>query len=134
MIGRNNPLNIRYSPFNTWKGQRGQTRGFCNFSELKFCFRAALIIIRKSYFNRGLKSYEQIISSWAPSSENNTKSYICYICNKCLAMPFDVPNCIEDFACLFYYMWCFEQGSKNRPSLSIADIEIIISELDLNVF
>ena len=134
MIGRNNPLNIRFSPFNTWRGQRGQTKGFCNFSDLKYCFRAALIIIRKSYFKRGIWSYGQIISSWAPSSENNTKSYISYICNKCLAESSDVPNSIEDFATLFYYMWCFEQGSKNRPNLSIADIKIIISELDLNDF
>ena len=79
MIGRNNPLNIRYSPFNTWKGQRGQTKGFCNFSELKYCFRAALIIIRISYFKRGIKSYYQIISSWSPSSENITNIRISII-------------------------------------------------------
>lgn len=123
MIGRNNPLNIRYNPCNIWQGQSGNTRGFCNFRSLVHGLRAVVKIL-VSYRKRGLRTYSDIITTWAPPSENKTASYIKYVCDKCKVLSCDIPNDIESFSTLIYYMWCFEQGKS--PTLTIAEIESII--------
>lgn len=42
---KNNPFNIRYNPENNWKGQIEPKNGFCQFSDIRYGFRAAYIII-----------------------------------------------------------------------------------------
>ena len=75
----NNPCNIRRSTRQVWKGEtKGADKSFCTFSERKYGYRAALIIIR-SYMKRGLNTIEKIISTWAPSVENNTQNYIRFV-------------------------------------------------------
>lgn len=74
-IINNNPLNIRYSPMNVWKGQTGSNKGFCVFTELKYGYRAALVLL-SNYVKRGNVSIQAIISRWAPASENDTAAYI----------------------------------------------------------
>lgn len=74
-IANCNPLNIRYSPMNRWKGQTGCNRGFCTFTSMKYGIRAALVLLR-NYKKRGIVTLQDIISTWAPSIENDTKSYI----------------------------------------------------------
>ena len=74
----NNPLNIRFSKSNNWKGQSGENKGFCVFETRKYGYRAAFINLR-SYSKRGLNTIEKIIMSWAPPVENNTESYIKYV-------------------------------------------------------
>lgn len=139
MIGRNNPLNIRYNPCNYWFGQSGKTQGFVNFRDLKFGIRAAAILLIRSYryIEHGdfkPRTYSQLIHRFAPSSENPTGNYVKYVCDKCSCLPFDCPVSVEDFATLIYYMWCFEQGSKNPPTLTVADIEEIIVEFELDKY
>lgn len=70
-----NPLNIRFSPNNNWKGQTGCNRGFCTFIDMEHGFRAALVLLR-NYLRRGLVTPRQIISNWAPANENDTEAYI----------------------------------------------------------
>lgn len=74
-IRNNNPLNIRYSPMNHWKGQDGSCRSFCRFTSLEFGYRAALILLR-NYVKRGHDCIAAIIGRWAPASENDTQAYI----------------------------------------------------------
>lgn len=74
----NNPLNIRYTPMNTWRGQTGSRKGFCEFDSLKNGYRAALVLLR-NYIAHGHRTIHQIISRWAPASENNTKAYIRFV-------------------------------------------------------
>lgn len=73
----NNPLNIRFSIMNTWKGQIGFEKGFCKFDTLEHGFRAALVLLC-NYHRKGYDSVEKIVTRWAPPSENNTKAYITY--------------------------------------------------------
>lgn len=131
MIGRNNPLNIRYSPVNKWQGQSGYTKGFCNFRNIFCGIRAAAKLLMQSYPRQGFKTYDKIINRWAPPSENSTNNYLSYICDKCKVFPFDCPVSVEDYATLIYYMWCFEQGSKYRPDRTIADIELMINDIEI---
>lgn len=111
MIGRNNPFNIRYNPKNKWKGQDGDTRGFCNFVSLEFGVRAAAYLLIKSYRQKGLVTYSEIISRFAPSSENETGNYISFVCSKLHVFPFDEVSSLGAYAGLLHYMWIFEQGS-----------------------
>lgn len=72
-----NPGNIRFNPANDWKGGIGQdVDGFVVFSESKYGVRAASKLL-DSYYNRHhLHSVRDIITRWAPPSENDTESYI----------------------------------------------------------
>ena len=45
-----NPLNIRFSPMNSWKGQIGDRKGFCQFEQFYYGCRAALVLL--SYYVR----------------------------------------------------------------------------------
>ena len=74
-IRNNNPLNIRFSPMNNWRGQIGCNHGFCEFDTMEHGFRAAIVLLH-NYVKRGYDNVYEIISRWAPKSENNTKAYI----------------------------------------------------------
>jgi hypothetical protein len=74
-FGINNPGNIRYNSANNWVGQTGQQNGFCVFDTLAHGVRAMGILLTK-YYEGGLTTVTQIISKWAPSSENATGAYI----------------------------------------------------------
>ena len=78
---RNNPLNIRYSEKNEWLGQTGERNGFCVFSEEKFGWRAAFVLL-KNYYKKGYRSVSQIVHRFAPASENPTSSYVSFVCDK----------------------------------------------------
>ena len=72
----NNWLNIRISN-NNWQGKiANNTDGqFEQFETPELGIRAATRNIR-TYGQRGLQTVKDIISTWAPTSENNTASYI----------------------------------------------------------
>lgn len=98
MIGKNNPLNIRYNHLNKWKGQIGQTRGFVDFSDLFYGVRAALYLVKISYARKGKVTISEIISTFAPPSENDTLTYIEFVCRRLKLFPFDAP--------VTKYAWC----------------------------
>ena len=73
-----NPLNIRRSK-DQWKGlAEAQTdRAFCQFKSLEYGWRAAFYLLTRTYYHKHrLYTIRGIISRWAPSSENDTRSYI----------------------------------------------------------
>ena len=73
----NNPLNIRKSAANAWKGKvvPGSDSAFEQFISMPYGYRAALYLIRK-YIGQGNNTIRKIVGKWAPPSENNTSSYI----------------------------------------------------------
>ena len=82
-IRNNNPLNIRQNPANNWQGlKKEQTdKSFCQFTEMKWGLRAAIRLM-ENYIRRGAQTPRQIISRWAPPSENNTSGYITQACQR----------------------------------------------------
>ena len=74
-----NPLNIRYSPLNKWKGMLRSEKGFCVFCSFDYGLRAAVITLRTYVNKHHLTDVEDIIKRFAPSSENNTSAYISYV-------------------------------------------------------
>ena len=75
-----NPLNIRYSKSVKWQKQTGMFKGFVRFESFQWGYRAAVKILR-SYHLRGIRSIRDIISTWAPPTENNTEAYIANVVN-----------------------------------------------------
>lgn len=130
MIGINNPLNIRYSKVNKWKGQNGCNSAknnplskFCNFTHVKFCIRAAAIILMHSYRKRGITSYGKIISTFAPVSENNVGDYTKFVCDSLHVSPFDDCTTLGNYSGILHYMMIFESGKENAlPAHFIRDI------------
>lgn len=118
MIAKNNPFNIRNNRKNKWQGQIGSRKGFCMFSDLKYGVRAAAIIIR-NYYEHGLVTPRQIITRFAPPSENDTGSYISFVCVSYL--PADEPLCgDQQFVRLLERMSAFE--GNPIPWLRISEI------------
>ena len=74
-IRNNNPGNIRHG--DNWVGMASVQKddSFVTFTDAKYGIRAMVKIFR-SYRNRGLVTLSQIISTWAPTNENDTLSYI----------------------------------------------------------
>lgn len=82
--------NVRYSSRNNWRGQvTPPERGFCRFTDCYFGFRAVALTIR-SYLRAGLVTYQEIITRYAPPSENKTDYYIRMVCSFCGSRPTDL--------------------------------------------
>jgi hypothetical protein len=75
-IRNNNPLNIRRGV--QWRGLRdfATDKAFCEFKSMDYGFRAAFCILRTYFSKRGVRTLRQLISRWAPPTENNTEAYI----------------------------------------------------------
>ena len=91
----NNPLNIRRSAANKWQGetkalpQRGSGEGashgtgegaFCSFIDISYGLRAAFCILRTYRNKYKAVCIEDIVTRWAPPTENDTQKYIHDVC------------------------------------------------------
>lgn len=81
-IRNNNPLNIRIG--NTWLGERSNPtdQEFEEFVSMEYGLRAAFLILRRYIRRYGKNTITSIVSTWAPSTENNTIRYIDTVCAK----------------------------------------------------
>ncbi len=81
-IRNNNPLNIRIG--NTWLGERANPvdQEFEEFVTMEYGLRAAFLILRRYIRRYGKNTVTSIVSTWAPSSENNTLKYIDTVCHR----------------------------------------------------
>ena len=88
-IRNNNPLNIRRGK-SGWKGEvrlgtppNGGDRGglFCRFVSIEWGIRAAFVLLHTYATKYGANCIRDIISKWAPPTENNTEQYIKNVCN-----------------------------------------------------
>lgn len=75
-IRNNNPGNIEYNG-TPWRGLASPPSDgrFCIFTDARFGIRAMARILA-TYQSRGVDSLPEIISTWAPESENDTQGYI----------------------------------------------------------
>ena len=70
-----NPLNIRATNID-WAGKSGSNKGFEVFSNSEYGYRAAAKNLYTYNERDNLKSVRDIVTKWAPPSENNTNSYV----------------------------------------------------------
>ena len=75
----NNPLNIRIG--NSWLGEveNPTDKEFEQFQAMVFGLRAGFILLRRYIRRYGLDTIRDIISRWAPASENHTAKYIEFV-------------------------------------------------------
>lgn len=77
----NNPGNIRYGNFAIRHGAIGENKGFAVFPNMTSGFTAAQELLT-TYGKQGLNTIEQVISKWAPATENDTKGYAAHVAKK----------------------------------------------------
>lgn len=89
-IRNNNPLNIRIG--NTWLGEVKEPTdpAFEQFISMPYGVRAGFIILRRYIRRYHLNTVPKVISTWAPSSENNTTRYIDTVCSLSKIAPDEV--------------------------------------------
>ncbi len=78
-----NPGNIRHSA-SRYRGEVRPSRdaAFKQFESLEWGYRALFVTLRTYARKYGLKSIREMISRWAPPSENATESYIRAVCER----------------------------------------------------
>lgn len=79
-IRNNNPLNIRIG--NVWLGEVREPTDpdFEQFISMVYGVRAGFVLIRRYIRHYHRTTIPQVIAAWAPSSENNTTTYIDKVC------------------------------------------------------
>lgn len=89
-IRNNNPLNIRIG--NTWLGERPKPTDdeFEEFVKIEYGYRAAFCILRRYIRRYNKNTIAAIISTWAPTNENNTQRYIDFVAAQLKISPADV--------------------------------------------
>ena len=120
-IRNNNPLNIRIG--NTWLGERHPSEcddpSFEQFISMEYGLRAGFCILRRYIRHYHRNTLSQVISSWAPSNENETTRYIDFVSKKakCAA---DAVILFEDKAtmcAIVQAMAQFECGEVLKPAI-----------------
>jgi hypothetical protein len=106
-IRNNNPLNLRHLTSVTWQGElignegrlpsQKKEQDFCVFKHPKYGIRAAAMQLLTYQRRDRLKTTEQMISKYAPPSENNTVAYINFVTTETGIDP-KKPVSIKDFA------------------------------------
>ena len=82
-IRNNNPLNIRRTAKDQWKGLRAQ--------QTEYGWRAAFYLLTRTYYHKyRLFTIRAIINKWAPPQENLTSTYIENVC-RLTGIPPDAP-------------------------------------------
>ena len=94
-LRNNNPGNIRRSS-DVFQGEIASTdKAFKQFKTMAWGYRAIFCILRTYYRNYHLKTIRQLIGRWAPSSENDTESYVSQVSDYS-GIPADDPITITD--------------------------------------
>lgn len=75
-IRNNNPGNLRAVSGIDWKGAVGESGGFTKFSRPEYGVRATALNLYASQEKHGNNTVREIITRWAPPSENDTDAYV----------------------------------------------------------
>ncbi len=84
-IRNSNPGNIRLSD-TRFKGevQPSQDSAFKQFCSLEWGYRAMFVVLNTYAQKYRLRTIRQMISRWAPPSENNTDAYVASVSNEAM--------------------------------------------------
>lgn len=122
-----NPLNIRQT-HEKWLGQEFSEGHFCKFRTLYYGIRAAIKLLYNYRLKYGLKTPRQIVSRWAPPTENDTKAYIQFVADQCTDgkpdKEIDFKN-DRQICCLFFAMAKMESGLTPDPMVTPTVYDII---------
>ena len=110
MIAKNNIFNIRAGQAQ-WLGMTGTRRGFVEFETREYGIRAWLVLMRNYRRRYGCRTIRQIVTRFAPPSENQTERYIRF-CAQGVMLDADCEmTALVDYAFLGKYMARMETGT-----------------------
>lgn len=129
MIAKNNIFNIRASKTN-WVGKTGSKKGFVEFDTEEHGIRAWLVLMRTYRRRYGCTTIRQIVTRFAPPTENATERYIQFVCGQTLLTPDTTLTCRLDYCFLAVAMARMETGTWIEATAVLEvmkkyDIEII---------
>lgn len=117
-IRNNNPGNIRWDGQTQWRGMvAADPAGFVIFDTPENGIRAMARILN-TYAGRGVITLQQIISTWAPTSENNTAAYVDHLAGRLGQSPNEPVN---DRAGLIAGIILHENGQQPYSATTIAE-------------
>lgn len=108
---KTNPLNIRVSN-ELFRGELKTTGKFKVFINQTYGVRAALKIIYTYITKYHLITVADIINRWAPPSENDTKSYILFVCDQAKLRPDSLVSSKTTFLSLIHAMALIESNTN----------------------
>lgn len=119
----NNPFNIIKNNV-TWIGQvqNGSDDKFCQFKTMELGIRAGLKLLVNYNTFHALITPEQIITRFAPPSENNTQKYINFV-KASLKADWNIPSVYKYFYCIAHAI-CFYES---RVFVEYKELERIAS-------
>lgn len=108
-----NPGNVRYTG-EAWQGLTGQDdKGFCQFGSVDMGARCMVKLLRNYAKLHGKDTVRDVITRYAPSVENDTKSYINVVSHR-MGVPADqklnLVTDAENLTSLAYNMHIHEAG------------------------
>ena len=112
-IRNKNPGNIKLGT--AWDGLASDQTDptFCIFNEAVMGIRALMKILLTYRFTHKRTSVDDIISRWAPPSENDTSAYIDFVCKEINVNPMDkLDNSIEHYLPLVKSIIRMENGKQ----------------------
>jgi glucokinase len=113
----NNPGNLRDFGI-TWKGKIGAQAGFCQFDTMENGVRACARNVHTLWIK--YKTIREIISTYAPPSENNTEAYIKAIV-AATGVAEDAPIDLNDHSFLFNWLRMQFRQEIGADAVEIAD-------------
>ena len=112
-IRNKNPGNIKLGT--AWDGLAAEQTDptFCIFDEAVMGIRALMRILLVYRFSHKKYTIEDIITRWAPPSENDTDAYIKFVCERMNFNPMDqLDNSIEHYLPLVKSIIKMENGKQ----------------------
>lgn len=81
-LRNHNPLNIKLNKNNRWVGLSAVQldKVFVQFRSPEYGWRAAFIIMWNYYWKYGWRTIREVVTHWAPKTENDTECYIDMVC------------------------------------------------------
>ena len=126
MIAKNNIFNIRAGQAQ-WLGMTGTRRGFVEFDTREHGIRAWLVLMRNYRRRYGCRTIRQIVTRFAPPSENNTERYIRYCCQVVVVKDSEAIGQDIMYAMLGVAMARMETGTR----LDISEVRSIMKKYNI---
>lgn len=118
-----NPGNIRITK-DKWQGLREEQtdKEFFQFKEMKWGYRALMRTLQNYRKRHGCETIADFIRRWAPPSENNTATYIRFVCQKMGVPSLYVPNVDDKVTmCMMAYAISYFENGEAPVMEDIAD-------------
>lgn len=132
-LRNNNIGNIKMNSANNWLGKipaENNTDGtFEQFSAKKYGTRALLKLLKKYFLDYDLKTINQILSKWAPGSQQPGSYYVDFVSNGMQIYKDDLLQ-LQDLKKLAVLIAYFENG---QPATNLQEVNQVVSEFNLQI-